>query len=105
MKNQIMEIADRKMERVYQFIVDFIKKNGYSPSFREISDGTDIKSVASVRDKLKLLEYEGLIRTKECQPRTISLTGYKFVKSSNDRSDARKKKLSKKVCNKKATCN
>lgn len=105
MKNQIVEIEDRKMEKVYQFIVDYFKKNGYSPSFREISDGTGIKSVASVRDKLRLLKRIGLVEMKECQPRAISLTGYKLVKSNNDRNDTRKKKLSKKVCNKKATCN
>lgn len=95
MKNRIVEIEDRKMERVYQFIVDYFKKNGYSPSFREISDGTDIKSIASVRDKLKTLEYAGLINMKKCQARTISLTGYKLVKNSIDRNDTRKKNLSK----------
>lgn len=35
-------------ERVYGFIVDFVKKNGYAPTIREICDGTGISSTSSV---------------------------------------------------------
>lgn len=31
-------------ERVYNFIVEFIKKNGYAPSVREICIGTNLSS-------------------------------------------------------------
>lgn len=27
------------MQETYKFIVDFIKENGYSPSYREIANG------------------------------------------------------------------
>lgn len=66
--------------RVYDFIVDFITKNGYSPSIREICEGTKLSSTSSVYAHLEMLETMGKIHMKKGKTRTISLVGYKFVK-------------------------
>ncbi len=58
-------------ERVYNFIVEFIKKNGYSPSVREICVGTDLKSTSSVYMHLLKLEDEGKIQMKKKSTRGI----------------------------------
>ena len=65
---------------IYGFIVDFIVTNGYSPSLREIADGTSIKSISTVRDQLYMLERLGKIHTQQFKPRTFSIVGYEFRK-------------------------
>ena len=67
-------------QRVYDFLVAFIKKNGYSPSIREICKGTGLKSTASVYHHLMMLEIMGMIHMKEHKSRAISILGYEFVK-------------------------
>lgn len=67
-------------ERVYNFIVEFIKKNGYSPSVREICMGTGLKSTSSVYNHLLTLQFLGKIVMKENIPRSIRLIGYNLVK-------------------------
>ncbi len=67
-------------QSVYEFIVDFISKNGYSPCIREICLGTDIKSTSTIREHLMKLELFGKIRMKDYKSRTISVVGYEFRK-------------------------
>ena len=67
-------------EEVYNFIVDFIKKNGYAPSVRENCAGTDISSTSKVSMHLLKLEEEGKVEMKRRAPRAIKVIGYQFVK-------------------------
>ena len=71
-------IESRK--KIYDYIVNFITENGYSPSMREISEGTGLMSTSTVREHLKMLEMLGKIHIKEGKNRTISLVGFKLVK-------------------------
>lgn len=48
MEKEIKRARGTGRERVYNFVVDFITKNGYSPSVREISIGANLKSTSSV---------------------------------------------------------
>ena len=68
------------LELVYNFLVDFIKENGYSPSIKEICVGTNLSSKSSVHDYLVMLKMMGKIDMKENTPRSIRLVGYKLVK-------------------------
>lgn len=70
----------KTQERIHNFLVDFITKNGYSPSVREICEGTDLKSSASVHEHLIMLERLKKIHMQDKKPRTISLVGYEFRK-------------------------
>ncbi len=100
MKRQEMNSEDHKLKSVYQFIVGYFKKYGFAPSFREISLGTDIKSTSTIREKLLVLERAGLVSLNECQPRTIQLTGYKYVKRRINREDIRKSnRVKEEICN------
>ncbi len=67
-------------ERVYNFIVEFIKKNGYAPCLKEICAGTYLSSTSSVRNHLLELEDEGKIKMKPNSPRAIKVIGFQFVK-------------------------
>lgn len=65
---------------VYDFIVDYVQKNGYAPSIREIANGVGKTSPSIIKERLWNLENNGLIQTKPMSPRAIKLIGYKLVK-------------------------
>ena len=95
MGRQVTRLDNDKLERVYKFIVDYFKKYGCAPSFREISLGTDIKSISDIHGKLKRLEQAGLIKTNEWKPRTIQLIGYKCVKRGSAKENTSKSNQAK----------
>lgn len=80
MEGRVKQAKTTGRERVYNFIVEFIKKNGYAPSVREICVGTDLKSTASVYAHLLKLEDEGKIQMKKKSTRAIKVIGFQFVK-------------------------
>ncbi|MEY8485206.1 hypothetical protein AALD74_25940 [Lachnospiraceae bacterium 48-21] len=99
MGKQDINSDDHKLKSVYQFIVDYFKKYGFAPSFREISLGTDIKSTSTIREKLKILERAELVSLNDFRPRAIQLTSYKYVKRGISREGIRKSnQAKKKVC-------
>lgn len=73
--------ASRK--RVYDFIVEFIMKNGCSPSVDEIAVGSGVSSKASVHDCLLMLQMMGKIEMKRNTARTIRVVGFKWVKEES----------------------
>lgn len=80
MDKRLVEQGNNTRSSIYSFIVDFITTHGYSPSFKEIAEGTGIKSTSTVKDQLYMLERLGKIQTQEFKPRTISLVGYRYTK-------------------------
>ena len=80
MENGIKRIRGTGRERVYNFIVEFIKNNGYALSVREICTGTDLSSTSSVYMHLLKLEDEGKIQVKRKSTRAIKVVGYEFIK-------------------------
>lgn len=47
MEKEVEQTQIKTREVVYNFLVDFIKENGYAPSIREICIGTYLSSTAS----------------------------------------------------------
>ena len=80
MDNENEVTKGTRRERVYNFIVEFMKKNGYAPSVREICTGTDLSSTSSVYMHLLKLEDEGKIQMKKKSTRAIKVIGFQFVK-------------------------
>lgn len=80
MAQGIKQVKCTSEERVYNFIVDFIKNNGFPPSVREISAGCGLKSTSTVYDYLEVLEMVGKIEIKRKTTRGIRVAGYTFVK-------------------------
>lgn len=58
---------------VLNYIKSYISKNKYAPSFREIAEGTGLKSISTVHKHLNMLKGYGLIDYNKTQPRTIVL--------------------------------
>ena len=80
MERGIKQTRGTRREQIYNFLVDFVKKNGYAPSVREICNGTDLSSTSSVYMHLLKLEDEGKIQVKRKSTRAIKLVGYEFIK-------------------------
>src|SRR3979411_462975 len=51
----------RRQRQVYDFISEFVQKNGYSPSFEEIGQGLELSSLATVHKHISNLEKKGLL--------------------------------------------
>lgn len=58
---------------VLDFIKEFIAKNGFSPTIREISEGLGLKSHSTVQEHLRKLTIAGLITIDKNKSRTIEL--------------------------------
>ena len=61
-----------KLQKVYNFTVEFINQNGYSPSIREICEKCDIKSTASAFSYVERLKNEGLLIKSPLKKRALS---------------------------------
>lgn len=80
MRSKLVKRGNSTRQRVYDFIVQYIKKNGYAPTVREIGEAVSLKSTSSVFNHLIALENVGKIEIKDKASRAIRLVGYEFVK-------------------------
>lgn len=62
-----------KRKEILDYIISYVNKNKYSPSYREIVDNTSLKSVSSVNMYLNDLQDLGLLTFKKGISRTIVL--------------------------------
>jgi len=63
----------RRQRQVYDFISEFVQKNGYSPSFEEIGEGLNLSSLATVHKHVSNLEKKGLLTRDYNRSRSIDL--------------------------------
>jgi len=66
------ELTDRQ-KQVLSFIANYIKKNSYPPTIREIADHFGI-SVKGAHDHITALRKKGHLRQADKRPRTMGLT-------------------------------
>ncbi len=59
--------------RIYDYIVDYVNINNYSPTIREICKGVNLKSTATVYNHLLLLEDINMIRMEHNKVRGIRI--------------------------------
>lgn len=62
-----------KIQLIYNFTKDYIEKNGFAPSVREICDKCKIKSTATAFSYIESLKNQGLIEKSPSKNRTITL--------------------------------
>lgn len=63
----------RRQRQVYDFISEFVQKNGYSPSFDEIREGLGLNSLATVHKHVSNLEKKELLTRDYNRSRSIDL--------------------------------
>ncbi len=68
-----MEKLTAKQKVIYEYIKQFIIKNSYPPSIREIAQGVDLSSTATVHVHLKNLQDKGYIKVNASKNRAIEL--------------------------------
>jgi len=66
-----MAEMNHKERGVYDYIIDTIKKEGFSPSVRDIKIALNIKSTSTVHSYLEKLEKKGYIQKEAGKSRTI----------------------------------
>ncbi len=74
-----------KEQLVYDYIKENIKKNGYSPSIRDICSALGIKSTSTVHLCLDRLEKKGYIQKENGKSRTLRIES--LIADETDRAD------------------
>jgi repressor LexA len=64
----------KRQKEVLDYLVSFLNKRGYSPSFEEIAHALKLTSLATVHKHLSTLERKGFIRRGYNQSRSIEVT-------------------------------
>ena len=67
-----MAKTGKKQQEVYDYIVSFSKKHGYSPSVREIGAAVGLSSSSSVHAHITALAEKGLINKERNKTRTLT---------------------------------
>jgi len=63
----------RRQREVYDFIANFIERQGYCPSFEEIGRGLNLSSLATVHKHITNLEHKGLLKRQQNRSRSIDV--------------------------------
>ena len=63
----------KRQKEVLDFLVTFLNKRGYSPSFEEIAHSLKLNSLATVHKHISTLEKKGFIRRGYNQSRSIEI--------------------------------
>src|SRR3954469_18584940 len=63
----------KRQKQIYDYIADFVQRNGYSPSFEEIGGGMGLSSLATVHKHISNLEKKGLIKRDYNRSRSIDV--------------------------------
>src|SRR2546425_9834472 len=63
----------RRQKQVLDFLVGFINRQGYSPSFEEIGGALGVSSLATVHKHLETLAKKGFVRRGYNQSRSVEV--------------------------------
>ena len=72
-----MKNIDEKIEKVYQFTVEYVESNGFPPSVREICAKCGIKSTATAYLYIEKLKEKGLLCKSPLKKRAIQVNSLK----------------------------
>ena len=67
-------------ERMLNVIVNYMMRNGFPPSIREIGQAAGLKSTSTIVHHLRLMELNGMIeRGMDGENRTIRVPGIRYI--------------------------
>jgi repressor LexA len=64
-----------RQQQIWDFIVEYVERQGYPPTVREIGEAVGLASPSTVHAHLANLERAGLLRRDPTKPRALELTG------------------------------
>lgn len=67
----IRKMLTQKQAKVYRWMMEYQRENGYSPTIREVMQGMGFSSTNSLESHYKLLEKKGYIERKSKSARAI----------------------------------
>lgn len=73
----------KRQRQIVDYIAQYIQKNGYSPTLREIADSIGVSSLATVHEHLQALVRKKVIKKHEGTVRGIELLDRTFIKMSD----------------------
>ena len=83
----MVELTQRQSD-VFEYMKDYISKNGYAPSVREVCDALNLKSTSTAHAHLTQLEKKGYIFRNNAKPRTT-----KILFGTDPREDGKSEKM------------
>ncbi|PIR61665.1 MAG: hypothetical protein COY81_00575 [Candidatus Pacebacteria bacterium CG_4_10_14_0_8_um_filter_43_12] len=84
LKGAIMAVTLYKRQRqIVDFIAQYLQKNGYSPTLREIAGSINVSSLATVHEHLAALQRKKIIKKHDGAVRGIELLDRTFLKMSD----------------------
>lgn len=90
-----MKKLTQKNLDMYIFIKEFVEENGYCPSYREIKEGTNYKSIASVKQAIEKLEEIKMLKTGRDENKNMLARSIKII--DNDYTKEKIKELRESV--------
>lgn len=69
----------KRQRQILDFISQYIQKNGYAPTLREIADAINVSSLATVHEHLEALDRKDVIRKHNGKVRGIELIDKTFL--------------------------
>lgn len=70
----------KKQKQIYDYICQYIQRNEFAPTLKEIADAMGVNSVATIHEHLRALEEKNLIRRNKGKNRSIELMNRTFVR-------------------------
>ena len=64
-----------RQQEIWDFLVEYVDRQGYPPTVREIGDAVGLASPSTVHAHLANLERAGLLRRDPTKPRALELSG------------------------------
>ena len=64
----------KRQKEVMEFITEFVRENGYSPSYEELASGLKLASVATVHKHISSLEAKQYLNRAYNQSRSLQVT-------------------------------
>ncbi len=74
----------RRQREVLDFIISFVQRNGYSPSYEEIARGLELRSLATVHKHISNLQKKGLLQRSHNRSRSIDIVPQRSKSRSSD---------------------
>jgi repressor LexA len=72
-------VLTARQQEIWQFLVDYVDRQGYPPTVREIGEAVGLASPSTVHAHLANLERAGLLRRDPTKPRALDLVGHRRV--------------------------
>lgn len=73
----------KSQQKILDFVSDYIEKNGVSPTYREIADGLELRTVSTVAEHIDHLCALGVMKRSEDHGRVLEVVDLSFPETTS----------------------